>query len=198
MPVAHIGALRSCLPQPAPQLRRSGSRALRQAHHHGITLVGRTAEPFANLVLVLDFDAACGELPAWCCQVGLYGSVGRQRKHGAAALARVELLAHAPPRFGALVIEGELAVTRFCIGCAGAPEADHRDAVILKARNRVAAPASIHVDYDHATVTPQCDDRCRNRAAVARLVAWLANEGGVPAAVPGGEHGEIGPSLGHI
>src|SRR5713101_6628898 len=58
MPVAHIGALRSCLPQLAPQLRRSGSRALRQAHHDGITLVGRTAEPFANLVLVLDFDAA--------------------------------------------------------------------------------------------------------------------------------------------
>src|SRR6266852_4757873 len=106
---ADICALRPSGALPSPQLRRRGSRTLREAHHDGIAFVGGAAESFANLVLILDLDAARRKLPPRRREVGLHGSIGRQRKHGAAVLAGIELLAHAPPGFRTLVIEVELA-----------------------------------------------------------------------------------------
>src|SRR5437879_4938364 len=87
-----------------------------------------------------------GDCAARWREVGLHGSIGRQRKHGAAVLSGIELLAHAPPGFRALVVEAELAVASFCIRLAGTLEASDRNAIVLEARNSVAAPAAINVD----------------------------------------------------
>src|ERR1700722_18819183 len=58
MRVPHIGPFRPRVPPCAAQFGRCGPRALAQVHHDGFAPVGRAAEPFPDLVLVLDQDAA--------------------------------------------------------------------------------------------------------------------------------------------
>ena len=152
MRIAHIGPLGPLARRAAPQFGSGGTRAFGQAHHDGVAIVGRASEPLANLGLLLEFDAAGREFPARRGEVGLDGSVGRQRQNGAAVLAGIEFLAHPPPRFGAFVEKFQLAVPRPRRRRADTPKADDRDPVILEARHGVAAPAAVHIDHHRAAV----------------------------------------------
>jgi hypothetical protein len=60
----------------APQQALDGLGALGPCHHHGVTLARRAPDPFADVVLRLELDAARREFPLGRCQVGLELVVG--------------------------------------------------------------------------------------------------------------------------
>ena len=99
--------------------------ALRPGEDHGIGIVGRRAEPLADLLLALDHDRVALEPPGRRRELRREPAVGRQRD--SSPLHRVERLAEFPPQRRAPVEEGELAVAR---------------AFALPARTPPARPAS--------------------------------------------------------
>jgi hypothetical protein len=81
------------------QLARRGLRAFRHAHDDDIAVVGRTAQPLADLGLFLILIPARRRFPARCCEIGFDRGVGRQSYRRAEFLVGLssERSRHQPP-----------------------------------------------------------------------------------------------------
>src|SRR5579885_892138 len=94
------------------RLAGGGFCTLVHGEHDGVADIDRAAESPADLRLVLDLDAARGELPAWRGEIGLDLHAGRQGDGGAELLLGIEFLAHAPPVLAPPVDEPQIAFPR--------------------------------------------------------------------------------------